>query len=280
MKKRGMALILAGILCLSAGCGSGSLQVEQETSEPVVEPLKPEVGNELRTEDGKSAEAPGDERNLSHAPEPGTNMFMKDDRLYVDTGEKNSMVRCGNLDFNLDPKDHIDEESVPAKNGQWNFRPNPSYAEGFYGGQYSFRENHLEIPMEDGWHIFAYHENDLDGLTMRVIENTDSGLTLEFDNKRKASDGEVMDFGEDYTLEKWDKSSGEWRPAQILLTDEWGWNDIAWMLPHGEKTTWKTDFTWLYGKLEKGTYRIAKKILVVTQGDCESHWYTAEFAVK
>lgn len=93
-------------------------------------------------------------------------MVMLEDKLYVDTGETGSQGRCGVMDFDLKYTDSLDD--IPSKNGQTNCKVQNK------GGQYSWRENRIEICVDDTWHILAHNENNLEGVSMRVTEKISS----------------------------------------------------------------------------------------------------------
>lgn len=194
-------------------------------------------------------------------------MVMLEDMLYVDTGETNSLPRCGNMDFDLKYTGLPDK--TPSENGQVNCKVEMN------GGQHSWRENRIEIFVDDEWHIFAYNENNLDGVTMRVTESTDSSVTLEIVNE---TDKDIQ-YGDDFILEKKDNDSGEWRRVQTII-DDYGFNDIAHIVQKGTPSIEEIDFEWLYGKLEAGTYRIVKELIDYKgTGENINYWYSAEFMV-
>lgn len=192
---------------------------------------------------------------------------MLDDKLYVDTDETNSQLRCGNMDFDLKYTGSLDD--IPSKNGQTNCKVQNK------GGQYSWRENRIEICVDDTWHILAHNENNLEGVSMRVTENTNTSVTLEIVNK---TDKDVQG-GEYFCLEKKDDESGEWRRVQTII-DNYAFNDIAYIVQKDKPFIEKVEFEWLYGKLNAGTYRVVKEIMDFRETENYTiYWYSAEFMV-
>ena len=147
----------------------------------------------------------------------------------------------------------IGEEILPRMvmlDGQSNFGKDIGYQRGM-------RENRIEICLDNVWHIFAYNENNLDGVSLEIADVTNKGATVKVHNQ---SDQEIT-FGEDFALEVLDKKTREWTYAPIIVDGEWGFNDVG--LPVNSKDTrdWEVDWTWLYGELAPGQYRIIKGVL-------------------
>ncbi|WP_368655068.1 immunoglobulin-like domain-containing protein [Ornithinibacillus sp. 4-3] len=119
--------------------------------------------------------------------------------------------------------------------------------------------------------------NDLDGVTMRVKENTVSstGLTVILENQ---SDKECI-YGEDFLLEK--EIDGKWYQVPIALEDNYGFNDIGYDLASSEIKEWTAEWKWLYGSLGKGKYRIVKDVLDFRgTGDYDKHHLAADFTLE
>ena len=118
--------------------------------------------------------------------------------------------------------------------------------------------------------------NDLQGVTMTIKEGTVSpnGLVLIFEND---SDKNCL-YGQFFLLEK--KLDGKWYEVPVTIEGDYGFEDIGYELAPGDKQEWETDWQWLYGKLNKGEYRIIKDILDFRgTGDFDTHYLAAEFTV-
>lgn len=118
--------------------------------------------------------------------------------------------------------------------------------------------------------------NNLVDVTMTVKEGTVSinGLTLILENN---SDENYI-YGEAYVLEK--KIASDWYQVPILL-DEYGFEDIGYLLDSLTKSEWKVGWEWLYGSLDGGEYRIVKSMLDVKEaGNYETNYLAAPFTIE
>lgn len=126
------------------------------------------------------------------------------------------------------------------------------------------------------------------GISINVSNVTPTGVTYELSIERPAdnctdsvitSDGEYAELwcGEGYMLEKYTESDG-WNELPYIAEDVC-WNDEAWTLnggSHKAAADWKN----IYGSLEKGTYRLCKKIYYHgDNGKSESKTYYGYFRV-
>lgn len=175
------------------------------------------------------------------------NMVMLDGKLYVDTNETNSMLRCGNMDGAITS---MTDGEMPTEDGQSNFGKDIGY-------QYGMRENRIEICLDNIWHVFAYNENNLEGVSLELSGFTATGGTVTVCNE---SDQEII-FGEDFSLEMLDQETKEWTYVPIVVDGEWGFESIGLPVSSQETRDWTVDWTWLYGELAPGHYRIVKGIL-------------------
>lgn len=117
--------------------------------------------------------------------------------------------------------------------------------------------------------------NSFEGVTMGVKEGTVSltDLTLSFTN---SSDKQCI-YGDYFLLEK--KVNETWYQVPTIM-DNYGFHSIGYDLPAGGNGEWRVDWSWLYGKLEPGDYRIVKDILDFRgTGDYEKYYLAADFSV-
>ncbi|MHA6251648.1 immunoglobulin-like domain-containing protein [Oceanobacillus sp. CAU 1775] len=118
--------------------------------------------------------------------------------------------------------------------------------------------------------------NDLNGVTMQVVEETVSplGLSVRIENN---SDNRVV-FSDDFLLEM--KIAEDWFQVPIKL-ESYGFNDIGYEVEPGASEEWPANFEWLYGSLEDGDYRIFKKVLDFRgPGDFDEYDVAAEFTIN
>lgn len=118
-----------------------------------------------------------------------------------------------------------------------------------------------QLPTDNDW-----------GVTLTAKDVTSDGITLVCSQSGGNPTGELS-TGPWYEIEK--QVSGKWQQAPIYA--EVCWEDIAWIIPKEDLTEWQVNWTWIYGSLEPGEYRIAKEIMDFRQsGDfdtCRSYAY-------
>lgn len=254
-------ILLSGMLMFLCACG------KQEKAGEVLSG-SPDSVSSVEQNDGVSDQ---EEKENSEKPDNEKEEFVLmakvNDKLYVDTGEISSVTgRCGVMDFTFDSSV---ERGEPSENNQTNFGTG-------YEGQIGTRENRIEIYLNDEWHVFAYHENDFEGVSMEVTEATDHSLRLEVKNE---TDLDVQ-YGDDYLLEMLDEESGAWASVPYLDPDI-VFHDIAYPVRKGKVSTWDVDWTNMYGALEPGEYRIVKKVHDFRgTGDYTVYTLTAAFTIQ
>lgn len=194
--------------------------------------------------------------------------FMIDGKLYVDTGETESSLKCGVMDLELSKV--IPRNQVPVKDGEANF------ISALQGVQYGKRENRMVARLDDGWHIFAYNENNLDGVSLNVIEASSEKLKISFENKLRK---EFL-FGEWFLIERYDENTKEWTPIEET-SEVNAFHDIGYILKAAGSSEQEIDFAWRYGKLAPGTYRIVKDVIDSNHSaGYDKYWLTTEFTIK
>ena len=119
--------------------------------------------------------------------------------------------------------------------------------------------------------------NNLEGITMHIKEGTVSstGMTVVLENKTDKH----ISYGDPYTLEK--NMDGKWFEVADILDGNYGFNDIGYKLPPSRANEWEVDWQWLYGKLDKGKYRLVKYVLDFRQaGDFDRYYLAVEFEIQ
>lgn len=124
-------------------------------------------------------------------------------------------------------------------------------------------ESHSEVQVEpDDW-----------GITLSVESIAATGATVVFNQSGGSPTGELM-TGSYYRIEHMD---GE---LAFAIEGEIAWTAEAYMIQKDGKTEMKTDWQWLYGTLEPGTYRIVKEVMDFRgPGDFDEKEYSAEFTI-
>ena len=114
------------------------------------------------------------------------------------------------------------------------------------------------------------------GITLTTEHVTASGLTLVCSQSGGIAEGQ-LETGSAYWIER--SENGNW--VEVPPITEPMWDMMAHLIPSGESIEWTLDWTWLYGELNAGTYRICKTITDFKEsGASESQLYCAEFEIK
>lgn len=257
-----MKKLIIGIMCVTIvvlGCGCSETTEKAEDNIGVTEKG---VGEALLSKHEENSET----KPIETIRERGTKrMVMLKGKLYVDTGEIGSAPTCGVMDFSFDKTTN----EVPTKNGQTNFGTG-------YEGQYYIRDNRIIIMIEDKPCVFAYQENDIQGVTMSVVSFTKKRAEICIKNLSKME----WDYDEKFELEHFDSKSGIWETVDTV-SENVAFHEMIEIIEAGKTSNITVEWEWLYGKLEKGKYRIIKELypalyLSVAQG---AHIYTAEFEI-
>ncbi len=196
--------------------------------------------------------------------------FVLDGKLYVDTGETEESVKCGVMDKKLSFNNVIPRNLIPTKDGEANFKSK------FGGAQYGLRDNRMVAYVDDKWHIFAYNENNLDGVSMKVTEASPVSLKVRFHNQLRKE----FIFGTWFLIENYNPETGTWSPIPEYC-EYVAFEDIAYILKAAATTEHVVEFEWRYGELEPGTYRLVKDVIDSNlSAGYDKYWLTAEFTVE
>ncbi|TFE04030.1 immunoglobulin-like domain-containing protein [Jeotgalibacillus salarius] len=118
--------------------------------------------------------------------------------------------------------------------------------------------------------------NNLAGVSMSVKEGSVSkaSATVVIENE---SDSEVL-YGKAYELEK--KVEEEWYKVPIIFEGNYGFEAIGYTIAAGSSAEIEIEWDWLYGKLDKGEYRILKGASYHMSDVGSNNTLAAEFTVK
>lgn len=115
----------------------------------------------------------------------------------------------------------------------------------------------------------------LAGVTMEVVENSDTSVTVRITND---TDKDIQ-CGDMYHLEMYVKETGEWQKLDTV--NDIIFNDVAYEIKKDFPYEKTVDFEQIYGKLEVGRYRIVKTVMDFRRtGDYTDYVFTAEFCIK
>lgn len=106
----------------------------------------------------------------------------------------------------------------------------------------------------------SYFKDDMlsSGLyAMNVIQSelTNTGATFQVFN----NSAQEIQYGEQYKLQQ--KQNDSWTDVSYII-DDWGFQDIAYIIPANESKKLEVNWGWLYGSLPEGEYLFIKNIIV------------------
>ena len=222
--------------------------------------------------------------------------IMVKGELYYSTGkESEADVRCGTMDGQITSS--VNSSELPTQDNQSNFGTG-------YGYQYG-AENTIEVYMPEGsseddnkWIIFekshpssqseinpsentkqshsAMMPTVIEGVTMEAAYLEGSTITVTITNN---TDKEI-EAGDDYRLEYFDETTQGWEELDIIV-DNAAFNSIAYIIPKDKPLELEIDYSWFYGELAPGRYRVIKTIVDFrATGDYDQYTYRAEFTIN
>ena len=116
------------------------------------------------------------------------------------------------------------------------------------------------------------------GITMSAKDVTPAGMTLLIDQKGGNSTGELT-YGEDFSIEIKSDEFGTWEKLGYI-TDEINWTDIGYILEPGAHNENQINWTYIYGYLPAGHYRLVKEFMDFRKtGDYDQCDFYMEFDV-
>lgn len=116
------------------------------------------------------------------------------------------------------------------------------------------------------------------GITMSAKDVTSAGMTLLIDQKGGNSTGELT-YGEDFSIEVKSDEFGTWEKLGYI-TDEINWTDIGYILEPGAHNEEQKNWTYIYGYLPAGHYRLVKEFMDFRKtGDYDQCDFYMEFDV-
>ena len=114
------------------------------------------------------------------------------------------------------------------------------------------------------------------GLILTAEGASPTGLTLRFTQSGGAPSGQLQ-TGSPYWLERQDGENWQAVPA-LISEDELAWDMMAYLIAADGVTELELDWTWLYGPLPGGRYRVGKEVMDFRDtGDYDTSIYYAAF---
>lgn len=116
----------------------------------------------------------------------------------------------------------------------------------------------------------------IEGVTMEAAYLEGSTITVTITNN---TDKEI-EAGDDYRLEYFDETTQGWEELDIII-DNAAFNSIAYIIPKDKPLELEIDYSWFYGELAPGRYRVIKTIVDFrATGDYDQYTYRAEFTIN
>lgn len=115
------------------------------------------------------------------------------------------------------------------------------------------------------------------GLVMDVRNVSPTGLTVHFRQYEKKDVGEMF-YGEPCTLER--LVDEKWEAVPRIVAEA-SYHDIAYIIPPEGESEFETNWEWLYGRLDPGTYKITKIVMTQKEGSDSNPNYSlsAQFLI-
>lgn len=187
------------------------------------------------------------------APETSNSLspsIMVEGELYVTTG----------LELPIEPAESeikkitavIKETELPSKDGEINFQaPDARYA------KINDPVEYVVVLMDKEWMKF---DKRVDwGVTLTATKIEPTGLTLEFRQSGGKPEGDLQ-TGSYYWLET--EADKKWVTVEMLPSvHDVGWTAEAYVITKDDTTEMEVNWSWLYGELPEGSYRIGKEIM-------------------
>lgn len=121
---------------------------------------------------------------------------------------------------------------------------------------------------------FAEDVNTLDGVTMYM----DTYKSVEGEVKIRNEYGKKLQYGDWYDIQI--QQDGKWYSLPLIV-DNAAYNDIAYLVQDQSMSVWKINWSYFYGELSAGKYRIVKDINDLrAPGDYTKYYLATEFEVK
>ena len=93
----------------------------------------------------------------------------------------------------------------------------------------------------------------VENVSATVSDLSPTGATVIITDQNK----EPYTYGEWYQIEK--EENGKWYKLKTMV-EEYGFNDLGYLVNEHNQVKFVIDWEWLYGKLPQGRYRILKQV--------------------
>lgn len=137
-----------------------------------------------------------------------------------------------------------------------------------------------DTSIKEGGAFIRSSESEADkiGLYVTLKAITPSGATLVFEQYDEKAPTGNLEYGSDFVLEILKENTWEEVP---VIPDNYGFHEVAWSIAKKDTTEQEIDWTWIYGTLAPGVYRIQKQIMDFRDtGDYDKYTVYAQFLLN
>lgn len=263
MKKRSLIILTLAVTLVLSGCSAAASGTGTD--------LPAEGMVEIKKGGEKTGTVKEIEEEAAEIKEAKIPMVMVNGKMYYSTGKESTITaRCGVMDGEITST--VDGGEIPTENNQSNFGSG-------YGYQYGMDDT-IEVCMDGKWYVYQHGSGEGEilidgcwydkgflgeetlkkpwGVTLSVKDVTKTGLALVFIQSDGNPTGELSS-GSYYKLEVLNGNVWEPVPYATGLDEVW-WTQEAWMIPMNDTVERQMDWSFLYGELPEGVYRIEKEI--------------------
>lgn len=99
----------------------------------------------------------------------------------------------------------------------------------------------------------SYTVTEIENVSASIENLSPAGATIVITDKNE----EPHIYGEWYQIEK--EENGKWVELETII-DDYGFNEIGYLVDDHHQVKFVIDWEWLYGKLSDGSYRILKQV--------------------
>ncbi len=133
---------------------------------------------------------------------------------------------------------------------------------------------------EGGTYIHsAESEIDKIGLYLTLKKITPAGAILVFHQYDENAPTGELNYGDAFVIEV--QKNNIWEEVPVVVDGEYAFHDIAYNISNRDTSVQELDWTWLYGTLQPGNYRIKKEIMDFRKsGDYDKYTLYAQFTLN
>lgn len=115
--------------------------------------------------------------------------------------------------------------------------------------------------------------NEIKGVSMYIKEGTltNTGATIII--KDMTSKNNI--YGDEYRIDK--LVDDTWQELDVVVKGNYGWNSIGYHVNENNILELEINWEWLYGKLNKGTYRIVKSTSALRE--IKHYYFSVQFTI-